>query len=108
MTGFNIDKIGSHIDKDPQSTLDYTLDWSGWITVGDAIATSTWDVESISGDVTPLTSTGSSFNAGTSVTTIWLANGDLRNTYRVANTITTTNGLTDERYFRINITNKSG
>lgn len=106
MEGFSTDKIGSHIDKDPQSTLDYTIDWSSWISTGDAIATSTWAIETIAG-TSPLSTTGSSFDVATSVSTIWLAGGDLRKTYRITNTITTTNGLTDERYFRIRITDKS-
>ena len=108
MSGFNTDKIGSFIDKDPQSTLDYTIDWSSWVTDGDAIATSVWDVETIAGDVTPVVNTNDVMDVGASTSTVWLSGGELRNTYRITNTITTTNGLTDERYFRLNITNKSG
>jgi|SaaInlStandDraft_5_1057022.scaffolds.fasta_scaffold275295_2 hypothetical protein len=108
MIGFNTDKIGSHIEKDPQSTLDYTIDWSSWVTAGDAIATSTWVVETIAGDVTPVIDTNNVMNVGASTSTVWLSGGDLRNTYRITNTITTTNGLTDERFFRLKITNKSG
>jgi len=100
-TGFNKDRIGAYIEKDPQSTLDYTIDWSKWINGSDTLDTSTWTIETIAGDATPLASTTTTLDSTNHLTHIWLTAGVDANNYRVTNTVTTVNGLTEERYFRV-------
>ena len=107
LTGFRKDRTGSYIEKDPQSYLDYSIDWSDWIPQDDAIATSTWRIETISGDTAPLTTDQNIKNSSTSVNTGWLDAGTAGKNYEVTNQITTDNGLTDERYFRVFVKNRS-
>lgn len=107
-TGFNTDRVGAYINKDPQSTLDYNIDWSDWMTTGDEINTSTWTISTITGDSSPLSTTSNSFSAALDQTTIYLTAGSDGSNYTVTNTITTTDGLTDERYFRVFVKNISG
>ena len=107
MTGFTTDRIGSYIEKDPQATLDYTLDWSNWLSNSDNIASSTWTIQTYSGDSDPVIKTSQSFDATDSTTTIWLSGGTTSKDYKITNTITTTNNLTDERYFRIFLKDRS-
>lgn len=105
ITGFYRDNEGTLIDKDPESALDYLISWSEWLPSGDTIATSTWSIEAITGDTDPLvtTSNGSTDTA----TTVNLSGGTTGNLYRVYNTITTTGGLTDRRYFRVKVKDRT-
>jgi hypothetical protein len=107
LTGFRRDRTGSYIEKDPQSYLDYSMDWSDWMPTGDQISTSSWTIETISGDAAPLTTDQNTKNVSTSITTVWLAAGTAGNNYEVTNTIVTDNGLTEERYFRVFVKNRS-
>ena len=50
-TGFYKDNEGTVIDKDTEAALDYLISWSQWLPSGDTISTSSWSIESISGDV---------------------------------------------------------
>lgn len=105
ITGFYKDNEGTLIDKDPEAALDYLLGWSEWLPSGDTISTSTWSIEAITGDTDPLTSTS---NGKTdSVTTVNLSGGSIGNIYKVYNTVTTTGGLTDRRYFRVKVKARS-
>ena len=106
-TGFTTDRIGAYTEKDPQATLDYTIDWDLWVSTGDTIASSQWAIETITGDANPLVMTTDSFDNINNTTTVWIADGSISNQYRITNTITTTNGLTDERYFRIFVKDRS-
>jgi hypothetical protein len=100
-TGFNKDRIGAYIDKDPQSTLDYTVDWSSWINTADTLSTSTWAIETIAGDASPLASTSTALDTTNHLTHVWVTAGTAGDNYRITNTVTTVAGLTEERYFRI-------
>jgi hypothetical protein len=100
-TGYRVDKFGTYIEKDPQSRLDYSIDWSDWMPSEDSILNSSWTIQTITGDLNPLTTDDDQYNASTSITTIYLAGGTAGNTYRITNTITTDDGLIDERYFRL-------
>jgi hypothetical protein len=75
--------------KDPQSTLDYQIDWSEWLADGDTISASQWTVPS---GLTEESSTNT-----TTTATVLLSGGDLGVTYAVANRITTAAGLIVER-----------
>lgn len=104
-TGFRTDNIGSYIVKDPDSYLDYSIDWSDWLNSGDGILSSTWTIQAITDDANPITTDNNLTT--TSSATVWLSGGTTGNNYRITNTITTAAGLTDERYFRIFIKDRT-
>ena len=106
-TGFTKDRIGSYIEKDPDALLDYTLDWNDWFGCSDGLNTSSWEIEIIENDNTPITSSTHTADTTSNTTTVWLSGGTVGNHYRITNTITTTNNLTEERYFRIFIMDRS-
>lgn len=80
--------------KDPQSTLDYAVDWTAWL-AGDTIDHSIWIVPDGLNRV-------SEAKTGT-VATLWLSGGMLGETYEVANRIVTTGGRTVVRTFSVRI-----
>jgi hypothetical protein len=87
------------IEKDPQSLLDYTLDWSAagslggpWLQTGETISgAATWTVP------TGLTK-DHQVDTG-SLSTIWLSGGTAGQSCTVTCRITTTSGRIDERSF---------
>jgi len=91
--------MGFVMTKDPDATLDYSLDWSAWLG-DDKIATSQWIVEPISA-TRPLTVAGSSKTDKTA--TVWVYGGEYGVTYKVTNRITTTGGRTDDRTIIIRV-----
>lgn len=105
LTGFYRDNEGALIDKDPDAALGYLLSWTDWLPSGDNITVSSWSVEAISGDTDPL-SVSSSSNTD-STTTVNVTGGTSGNIYKVYNTIETSGGLTDRRYFRIKVKERS-
>jgi hypothetical protein len=83
-------------DKDPDATVDYGFDWSGWLKT-DEITSSNWSL-------TPDEPDGLSIedNAYTSsTTTVWLSKGIVAHVYTVTNQIATLAGRTDRRSFLI-------
>lgn len=101
LTGFQQDRVGHFIEKDPYAVLDYSLDWTNWMPSGDTISALTVTAETISGDAAPLT-----IDSSTNTTVIATANisgGTVGNTYNVEYKIDTTNGLKDSRNFRIKV-----
>ena len=107
LSGFRTDRIGSYIDKDPESYLDYSMDWSDWMETGDVIDSSVWDIQTLTPDLSPLTTDANTFNPATSLATIWIRGGSVSKNYTVTNTITTNNGLVAARYFRIFVQDRS-
>ena len=99
LTGYLRDNKGIYIDKDPNATLDYTLDWSEYTQAGDALATATWTTSTISGDAAPLTIGAATIN--TDKATVLISGGTAGNIYTVTCAITTTDSLIDRRAFRI-------
>lgn len=75
--------------KDPDSTIDYGVDWSGWLASGETIVTSTWP------DLGDLTSVSESNT--TTATAIFISGGVLGATYTLTNRITTNQGRTEDR-----------
>lgn len=67
--------------KDPDAQLDYTLDWSIWLPVGDTIAASQWVLPP---DLSQVSSTNT-----TTTATVWLKGGVLGATYLIVNRVTT-------------------
>lgn len=83
------------IAKDPDSILDYTIDWSAWLadSGADTIASSTWVVAA------GLTNNNATRTSTTA--TVWLSGGTAGTTYRVTNRITTAGGRTADRSFDV-------
>jgi hypothetical protein len=86
--------------KDPNATLDYSVDWSRWLVEDDEITTSSWQFAS-----------GSALGTGLdifspTVTTIWLYGGTAGQWYRLTNRITTTAGRADDRTINIFVTER--
>lgn len=75
--------------KDPDSVLDFFLDWSKWLNE-DTIVASSWsvDVADITIDLTEFTDT---------ISTVWLSGGIPSSRYRLTNRITTAGGRVEER-----------
>ena len=83
--------------KDPDETLNYTLDWNLWLN-GDTISSSAWAVDS--------GITNSSVTNTTTQATIFLAGGTAGTSYTATNTITTAAGLTAEQSIEVTIASK--
>lgn len=100
-SGFQSDSQGAYIEKDPDSTLDYTLDWDGrrssWLG-GDRLVGSTWILEA--GIVL------ADHNRTETTTTAWISGGTDGTTYKVTNRVMTAGGRTDDRSFRIKCKNR--
>ena len=74
--------------KDPDSVLDYTVNWLTWLD-GDTISASTWTVPS------GLTKDSDTF--GDSTTTVWLSGGTVGKEYSIVNHITTAAGREEDQ-----------
>lgn len=75
--------------KDPDSTLDYKVDWSDWLGA-DTISTSTWEIF-------PSGLTEESDAKTNTDATIWVSGGVAGRTYELTNRIVTANGRTVDR-----------
>jgi hypothetical protein len=84
--------------KDPSAVLDYTIDWSLWLSNGETITTSVWTV--------PTGITGSTQSISGSKTITWLSGGTAGNAYTISNRITTSAGRTDDRSFLVVVENR--
>ncbi len=90
--------------KDPDSTLDYGFNWSGWLEDDETIIESTWEITGTDDALTVGTDTYASTNSGTS-TKVWLAGGTLNGQYRITNHIVTNNdpARVEDRSFTLRI-----
>lgn len=75
--------------KDPDSTIDYGVDWSSWLASGETISTSTWPEL---GDLTEVSSSNT-----TTATAIFVSGGTPGATYTLTNRIVTNQGRTEDR-----------
>jgi len=82
--------------KDPDSKLDYMVDWSKWLG-SDTISTSVWLFD----PTTELTNTSPSIDTAAKRTSVFLAGGTVGTTYRVTNRITTAAGRIVDRSFNL-------
>jgi hypothetical protein len=91
--------MGSVKEKDPESTLDYFIDWSAWLGE-DSIVESEWDVPD------GLVLEDESEEDGRC--TVWLSGGTVGTLYAVTNQITTnsTPPRVEERTLYIKIENR--
>jgi len=99
-TGYSLDQQGSYITKDPAATLTYSVDWSDWLPGEETVSTSTFSQESV--HTTANLTVGSAATVG-GVTSSTISGGAVGQVYTVLNTITTNNGLTDARRFKIRV-----
>jgi hypothetical protein len=85
------------IDKAAAANLDYLVDWTSWLSTGEAITSIT-----TASDNAGITFSLSPTYTGTAVT-IWLIGGTLGTTYLITTHITTSAGRQDDRSFRVTV-----
>lgn len=85
------------VPKDPDATLDYSIDWTPWLLERDDT------IQSISFAAAGVSIVSSSFLLG--VVTVWLSGGTLGDRVLVTCSIVTVGGRSDDRSFRLRITN---
>jgi hypothetical protein len=73
------------IDKDPNADLNYSIDWTQWLTGSETIASSTWAVDPKSG----MTMHDAGLDVSNKIATVWLRGGAVGLSYPVTNSITT-------------------
>jgi hypothetical protein len=79
---------------DPDSTLDYTVDWSQWLLRdGDTIASATWTVP------TGITQESADNDGTTAV--VWLSAGTVGESYQITSHIVTAGGRSEDHSFII-------
>lgn len=66
--------------KDPQATLDYSIDWSDWLSDGESIVNSAWSTSS--GEITAPSFTNTAAS-------VWLSGSEVGIAITLTNTITT-------------------
>lgn len=85
--------------KDPNAILDYTFDWSAYLTpIGDAISTVTWVLTS---GITKVSQSNS-----TTTATAFVSGGVVGNVETLTCRILTTGGRTDDRSITLKITER--
>ena len=105
-TGFEYRNNQLTIDKDPEASLTYTLDWSEWLEVNDIISMAEFSIQARSNDPAPLINADSGIVDGTK-TYINVEGGQLYKLYTVSVKVTTSNGLIDKRNFKVNVMHRS-
>jgi hypothetical protein len=105
LTGFERDNEGVFIRKDTEANLTYSLDWTDWLTNSETVSSSTFTVETLTGDTDPLAKSAQSSTDYT--TTVKLSGGTSGKIYKIYNQIQTSGGLTERRYFRVKVETRS-
>lgn len=105
--GFVQTNTGLQIDKDVEAQLIYTFDWSEWLDTGDTLSAVEYSAAARRNDPTPLTIESSGLANSNRWSYVEISGGQSDKTYTVTAKITTTNGLTDRRSFRINCVERS-
>lgn len=83
--------------KDPQASVDYTINWDAGYLDGTTLSSSAWTIEpEEDGGLTVDSDTNDSETA-----TVTLSGGVVGHVYRATNTIMTSAGITDERSITI-------
>ena len=104
LTGFKRDNQGAFIEKHPSANLQYGLDFTDYLSSGDAISSASVAIETITGDSAPLafpTSHTVDVSATTTKVTFRVNGGTAGNVYPIEVKIVTSAGDTDSRHFRI-------
>lgn len=105
-SGFKRDVGGAYIDKDPAASLTYTVDWTDWLPTNTNLSTGSFTVSTIANDSNPVV-VGASAVIDQNKSTVILSGGTAGEIYTVVNTITTDNGDTDRRRFRLRVLERS-
>ena len=79
--------------KDPESNVDFSIDWSAWLQNSETIASAAWTVEP-SGESSVSLGTQS---VGTTVASIFVSGGILGHCYRLTCQATSSEGRSAER-----------
>lgn len=87
--------------KDPDSVLDYKMDWSAYLGADDTIQTSSWFVDIKNPSADDLEVVAHSYDASKNTTLVWVSGGILTVKYNVTNRITTFAGRTEDRTFTV-------
>lgn len=99
MTGFSYDTLGPWIAKDPDAVTDYGIDWADWLAEStdptDTLLTSAWSSDA------GITTSAPQLDG--TVASCLISGGSAGTTYTVTNRITTTNGRTEDRSFRVKV-----
>jgi hypothetical protein len=98
-SGFLKDIQGAYIPKDPNATLQFGIDWADWLDAGDSITTSTFQVETTGTNLITIVDTSVVSNIASAT----LSGGTTGTVYTIANTISTVEGWTDTRRFRVKV-----
>lgn len=106
-TGYSTDTTGSWIAKDPEAQLPYSMDWSQWLPSGDQVTSVTYSLQVRSNDPEPLVKVSEGITTNGTVTYVELSGGQAGKIYTVTASISTDNGLVDERFFRVKVENRS-
>jgi len=109
LTGFRRDNKGAFIEKHPNANIQYGVDFTDYLNSGDSISSAAVSIETISGDSAPLrlpTDASTDVVIAQALVNVRLSGGTTGNEYNVDVQITTTNGDTDSRRFRIIIGSK--
>ncbi|MFC3051650.1 phage fiber-tail adaptor protein [Kordiimonas pumila] len=85
--------------KDPASVVDYSFDWSGWLSGGESISTVSWSLDPAGGSAPTL---GSEVGTG-STRGIYVSGGAAGHRYRLSGKIVTDAGRTAERSVTLHI-----
>jgi len=97
MSGFEFGKLGPIIVKDPQSLLDYAVDWTDWLGTDDIISV-VWTVQQ---GIQKIRESNDLKTAK-----IELSGGSVGEVYSISCRITTGESRVDERTFRVHIRQK--
>ncbi|MEC4763811.1 hypothetical protein VT930_11920 [Mycobacterium sherrisii] len=85
--------------------LDYPIDWSDWVPVGDAIVSSSWTVVATwpqeTAGLAALTITDGGYTSTSA--TVWVSDGDAGSGYEVMNLVTTRGGRKGQRVLEFHI-----
>jgi len=104
LTGFKRDNKGAFIEKHPNANIQYGVDFTNYLNSGDAISGATVSIETITGDSAPIalpTNPSTDVVVAGKVVNVRVNGGTTGNEYNIDVQITTTNGDTDSRRFRI-------
>lgn len=104
-TGFQPTIQGLTIEKDYAAQLTYSFEWSEWLPVGDSLADVEYTITARANDPDPLVKVAEGIQ-GTK-TFVELSDGQINKTYVVTAKITTTDGLIDQRFFRVKVLARS-
>lgn len=109
LTGFLKDSQGIFYTKDPDANITLALDFVDYLQTGDSLANATVTLGTIANDASPLAfPTGAVADVTISGTRVIFRvhQGTANKIYPVEVSITTTNGDTDSRHFRIVVKDK--